>query len=83
MPSYLSEQVLGGCNELMVDDPVWQQAVLVAGNAGCDGMQPRQHAAISQRLVAVVGGHAPREPTCKANQDGLPQLHLCTDQDAR
>ena len=77
MQDYLSEQILGSGNELMVDDPVRQQAVLIGGDAGCDRVHLGKHAAVSQRLVAIVGWHAPCKPAGKANQDGLPQLHLC------
>ena len=73
----LSQQILGGGNELMVHDPFWEQAVLIWGYAGSHRVQLSQDTSLPQSLVAVVGGHAVRQAACKPDQYCLPQLQLC------
>ena len=76
--NHLSEQVLGGGNELMVDDPFRQQTIIIGGNAGGDRAELGQDAVLPKRPVPVVSWHAAGQTACKPNQDGLAQLDLCT-----
>ena len=55
----------------MVHDPFRQKAVLIRGYVCRDRVQLCEHAALSERLVAVVGRHAVSQPAGKAYQDGL------------
>lgn len=68
-----TQEDLGSGDELMVDNPLGKQAIFISRDSGGGGVQLGQGGGLTQGLVPVVSGHAPRQAVGKAYQQSLPQ----------
>jgi hypothetical protein len=71
-PHLGQEGALGG-HELVVNEPLRQEAVLIRRNPGGSWVKLREHAALAKGLEAVVACHPERQTVGKPYQQGLPQ----------
>ena len=58
MRPYPTQEIPACCQQLMVNNPLRQKAIIVSCNSRCRGVQLCQDRGLAQGLVAIVGGHA-------------------------